>query len=465
VFDSYTDHRPNNDGGHPPDFGDYGSPQYIYFGDFLYTNPGVSDVFVPGGVATPDNVQIISGAWTFNFDSPDPVNGLRGGLSTDRVYIGWIADRRGPASLTLTGPGILRSNGANIGRYSFDPPTAVRITGGETVWDNAALGSYFDMGAATVTVENGASLRTYFARIGDGGGADGELTIDSASFTNEIGFNVASGGHGRLNLINGAVATTGGFGVGTFGATGEVLVAGGSTLDAAGEMIISRGTLDVQNGGHLNVTIGNSFIGGEADGRATISGAGSRWTNSGNLYVRDGSLVVGVGAFVSAPLVAVSENGILKGSGTISGTVINDGVVAPGLSPGILQVDGDFTQNEGGRLELEVGGLTPGVEYDQLLVSGSLSLAGAVELTFVGGFHPSIGDTFDLFRYDEMADVSPTLLIQAPSGFEFAQSAMNGVLSVTVSAVPEPVTLSLLACGIVCLAGGAVRRAARHGRI
>jgi len=62
--------------------------------------------------------------------------------------------------------------------------------------------------------------------------------------------------------------------------------------------------------------------------------------------------------------------GVIGGSGTIGGGLTNSGAtVAPGNSPGILTIDGNYTQTAG-TLALEIGGLMPGEEHDKLVVLG-----------------------------------------------------------------------------------------------
>ena len=52
----------------------------------------------------------------------------------------------------------------------------------------------------------------------------------------------------------------------------------------------------------------------------------------------------------------LTNSGVLRGTGTYFQNVTNNGTVAPGASPGILTIDGDYTQSPAGTLEIEVGG-------------------------------------------------------------------------------------------------------------
>lgn len=58
----------------------------------------------------------------------------------------------------------------------------------------------------------------------------------------------------------------------------------------------------------------------------------------------------------------VASNGVIQGNGTLdidaaSQLVNNDGTISPGLSPGTLTINGDYEQQSGGRLVMEIGAL------------------------------------------------------------------------------------------------------------
>lgn len=92
---------------------------------------------------------------------------------------------------------------------------------------------------------------------------------------------------------------------------------------------------------------------------------------------------------------SVFHYGTLKGSGTLANAnFVNNGTVAPGNSPGILSVTGNFKNQ--GTLEAELGGTTPGTGYDRLAVSGNVTLGGTLAISLVSGFTPSSGQTYTI---------------------------------------------------------------------
>ena len=104
---------------------------------------------------------------------------------------------------------------------------------------------------------------------------------------------------------------------------------------------------------------------------------------------------------------------------------------------------------EQGALEIELGG-TGAEEIDALNVTGRAAVDGRLEVCLVDGFVPSPGDTFHILAatsvtgtFDQVS--SPDL---APGmWWEIDYSATQ----VTLTAVPEPATLSLLAVGALLL--------------
>jgi hypothetical protein len=91
----------------------------------------------------------------------------------------------------------------------------------------------------------------------------------------------------------------------------------------------------------------------------------------------------------------------LTGSGTVSANVTNGGQVLPGGrgAAGTLTIDGSYTQTATGAVDIDIGGTTAGSQYDQLDVSGTTSLGGSLDVALINGFHPAVGNTFQVLSF------------------------------------------------------------------
>ena len=87
----------------------------------------------------------------------------------------------------------------------------------------------------------------------------------------------------------------------------------------------------------------------------------------------------------------LAMEGIISGSGMIAGDLINiSATVAPGNSPGELEVSGNFSQGIAGTLEIELTGTGLG-EFDVLTVGGTAMLGGTLSVLELEGFAANPG--------------------------------------------------------------------------
>jgi hypothetical protein len=109
------------------------------------------------------------------------------------------------------------------------------------------------------------------------------------------------------------------------------------------------------------------------------------------------------GGMVSTPLLAKGDAGEFHFTGgtlhaeVVDFDLVNDGgTIAPGYSPGIMQVNGTLEIREG-VLEIEVGGTAFG-EFDRIEVAGAATLGGTLKVVLVdleeGEYEPQLGDVF-----------------------------------------------------------------------
>jgi Ca2+-binding RTX toxin-like protein len=89
------------------------------------------------------------------------------------------------------------------------------------------------------------------------------------------------------------------------------------------------------------------------------------------------------------------------------------------LSPGVIEVRGNYRQDGAGALVIEIGGAAPGTAFDQLkVVNGSVTLAGALDVTTIGGFVPVTGQQFTILD-NEGADAIVGTFAGLPEGARF----------------------------------------------
>ena len=101
--------------------------------------------------------------------------------------------------------------------------------------------------------------------------------------------------------------------------------------------------------------------------------------------------------------VLVEDGEELRGTFTLVGTLAaDDGTIKAGNSPGIIS-SGSLSLTGSSTLEVEVIGTTPGTGYSQYVVTGSVTLGGAV-LDLSGTYAGSFGDTLTIIDNDGSGD-------------------------------------------------------------
>ena len=140
---------------------------------------------------------------------------------------------------------------------------------------------------------------------------------------------------------------------------------------------------------------------------------------------------------VCAATVLINPGATVGGKGTIcanSHIINNGGTLGPGFSPGHLTLDAEFEQAGTGTLVLEIGGTVPGVEYDVLEVNGLATIAGFVQLVFIGGYAPETGDSFDVLQVAGTLDLSSAMIevFGLPAGLNVDVDLLSGTVTVVI---------------------------------
>ncbi len=200
----------------------------------------------------------------------------------------------------------------------------------------------------TLQVSGGGTITQTSSLTVDTGGTlkvDGTIASSVTATGNTI---VGNSGTGTLNIQNGGTVTDV---VGIIGAlvgsTGTATVTGaGSTWSNSGALTVGyngTGTLNIQNGGMVTDQVGNIGINSGSTGTVTVSGTGSTWSSSfdfavggsgtGTLNIQNGAVVNGGLSLESSSLFASSSGTLNIGGATANaGTAgtLNGGVVGVG---------------------------------------------------------------------------------------------------------------------------------------
>lgn len=193
-------------------------------------------------------------------------------------------------------------------------------------------------------------------------------------------------------------------------------------LGAFGGFFRTSGGASINNSGlwQDQSTFNNSITGTQSTFRNTgvyqrsgtaTSTIGIPFNNTGTVDIQSGTLrftggytqtagdtMLNGGALASTTTLNIL-GGKLSGSGNVTANVSNASEVTPGLSPGILNITGNYTQTTTGALNIEIGGLTAGSQFDRLAISGSATLSGSLNISLIGGFVPVAGDTFQIMTF------------------------------------------------------------------
>ena len=309
----------------------------------------------------------------------------------------------------------------------------------------SGAGSLFKTGAGTMTLSGANSYtgETILQR--------GTLAIDS---------DLRLGQGGRLRFAGGTLRVTS-----SVSTSRAVQVdAEGGTIDSNGHVVIVSGSISGTLDGFTKIGTGTLKITGHANAGYTAT-----------TTVVGGSL--DVGGDIGGSAITVGDSGTLEGVGiTGSVTVLSGGTVEPGSSgAGILHTR-DFSLGSGARLALEIGGTTFGTQYDQLSVTGGVTLAGDLQGTLLNAFIPAHDSLFFLIANDGTDAVGGTFA-GLPQGAQLdfggqifvitylgdlATQTFTGGNDVAIRAVPEPNTSAMFlgAAGLIALR----RRRGREGR-
>ncbi len=366
---------------------------------------------------------------------------------------------------------------------------------GHTSGGNSSSGNVDFSGQTSLT----ASLNNLYVGTSEVGTATGTLKLAATSSIDahaiRVGYstNDANNGPNLLALGNSNTITTNEFTVGGQRGTGSVSIPSGGTLNLGTaaeftDLYVGRNNANTSasSSGNMDLSAAtvNAFLGtvvvGEKSGGGTGGGTGTFTTGlHGTIEAQTITLGVGTGSgtfnFNGGTLTA---GFIGKGTGTAafnwndgilhvgnfgtSGLPMNlvnmgTGTLAPGDDPGLTTVFGNYSQGASASLQIELGGLTPGSTYDQVVATGNAAIGGDLSVVLFGGFNPTLGESFKILTAGAVSGNFSHLALPA-LGPNLSWSVDYEPTFVALNVVPEPNGVVLAGLGLVALTGWISRR-------
>ena len=248
--------------------------------------------------------------------------------------------------------------------------------------------------------------------------------------------NSDGGGESRLNLNGYDQAVAG------------VQVLGGNTRHIQVDSAAQSSTLTI------DVAAGESYnYGGNFSGAGTIhlvkEGLGTQSFGRGTHSTSIASIIVNNGRIIwnsnNGGMATVGKNGSLGGSGGFLGAVTVAGGLNPGNSPGTMTFSDALTLESTATLTLEFTGTGVGL-FDVLANDGGDILTAGGRLVFdTTGYMATAGDSFLIFSNWSGLTGGFSSISGADLGGGLRLDTANLLVDGTVTVIPEPATLGLVA--------------------
>jgi hypothetical protein len=220
----------------------------------------------------------------------------------------------------------------------------------------------------------------------------GDITVTGA-------FNWTGGQIGYLNQAPGTITVAG---LTTFSSSaGKSLHSKTLVMNGGGEW--TGGVIELRYGALVQNSSGQTFKSNLGTGSSTIDGTigsgsftnlgtfnkiGTGTANINAIFDNQGTINIQNGA-LDPDGWTFTHSGILKGNGSLLGSVLNNGIIAPGQSPGTLTMQGSLTSNANSDYQFELSYNGSTVTKDSLSISGSAALAGTLDISILSATLPA----------------------------------------------------------------------------
>ena len=314
-----------------------------------------------------------------------------------------------------TGMLFCNNNFLNNGVVNLAPGTTHRIVG-----SGSASGSFNNPASAIVEWTGGGNFNLNSGVQLNGAGLyrvnTSTLACNAAVSVGNLDLAGTVSGSGPLTVSNLINWTSG-----SMNGPGRTVIAPGATLNINNPAAVTMNTRTLDNTGTIlwtgtNISLNASVITNRA-------GAVFQALNAAGIYfVSAGGRVDNAGTFrkTSPGTTIVGPNIVFNNYDTVQ------------IQNGAIAANGGYTSRINSLLNCAIGGTSPGTNFGQLRVGGTVTLNGALSLDFVGGFLPAVNDSFALLTAGTRNGTF--------ANFHYPSNAVTMVLSNTPTSVIARVT-------------------------
>jgi len=295
------------------------------------------------------------------------------------LYVGY--NGAGNQLVISNGGVVYNSPNGYVGYNGASPSNTVLVTGTGSVWSNLT-GLYVGNNGAgnQLVISNGGAVYSSSGFIGYTSASNnvsvtgaGSVWRNSGSLC--VGYNASSVSN-KLTVSGGALYVTNG--------------SSNAVLDVRrGTLTLNSGTVTVDRLTLTNASSVITFNSGVLITKSTTVSNGVPFMVGDGTSAATLNLAGGTHSFVNG--LAITNNAVLAGTGTINSNVTLAGILSPGSSPGTITNSGNLTLQPGAVLNFDLG-----TNSDLVVVNGNLTLGGTLNVSDSGGF---TNGTYTLFSY------------------------------------------------------------------
>jgi len=373
--------------------------------------------------------------------------------------------------LTLSGGTLNTGSLAANGTFLWNSGTlGITGAGGLTIGAGGPLGSVFSLAdgktlnvtnttfinsGALLNVENGATLFTSGITNNGELALGGSAAVANGNFYSNLGL---IRGDGRINSIvdnaaAGEIRAESGkrllFTANNTPNSGRINLLGGiaeftqPVVNGAGGLILGNGTLKaggigLTNNGQMIFSNGTTYLFGDVSNNTASATKGITISGNSGVTFWDDVTHTAPSLFKVQAGSSATFFGTFGGTGGVTGggDVYMEADLTPGSSPASVSFDTNVHLGTAATTKIELGGTTPGTQFDQIHVAQTLSLGGTLQVSLINGFTPALSNTFDILDFGTLTGNFSSIQLPALPGsltWSTSQLLTTGVLSVVGS--------------------------------